>query len=159
MEDLQISSEARDVVNRIQQRGFLTVIVTNQPDVARGQMTLDDALEISDRVRSATGADAAYLCAHDSGDACSCRKPKPGMLLQAAREHSIDLVGSWLIGDRWVDVAAAKAAGVRSVLLEREYSWLPTSAGPPPPGLRPAHRASTLTGCVDLVLAESVDED
>jgi D-glycero-D-manno-heptose 1,7-bisphosphate phosphatase len=158
VEELKISVEARAAVTRLKEREFLTVIVTNQPDVARGLMTLADALAISACVRSTTGADAAYTCTHDSHDACPCRKPKPGLLLRAAGEHSIDLADSWLIGDRWVDVAAAQAAGVGSVLLERDYSWRPTSAGPPPLGLRPTHRASSLTGCVDLVLAQSAED-
>jgi D-glycero-D-manno-heptose 1,7-bisphosphate phosphatase len=74
------------------------------------------------------------------------------MLLDAAREHSLDLAHSWLIGDRWVDIAAARAAGVRGVLLERPWSWEPTSSGAAPNDLVPDARAASLSRAIATVL-------
>jgi D-glycero-D-manno-heptose 1,7-bisphosphate phosphatase len=104
------------------------------------------------RLSDELGLDKVYCCPHDNTDRCGCRKPQPGMLLDAARDLDLDLPSSWLVGDRWVDLAAASAAGVRGVLLERPYSWDPTSAGEPPSDLHSAWSAPTLAGCVDHIL-------
>jgi len=84
--------------------------------------------EINDALRSVLPLDAIYACFHD-GLGCACRKPRPGMLLDAARDLDLDLQRSWLFGDRWVDIAAGSAAGVHTVLIERAWSWSATSSG------------------------------
>jgi D-glycero-D-manno-heptose 1,7-bisphosphate phosphatase len=152
LDEIRVAPTARAVVGRLRDAGFVTIIVTNQPDVARGLVTGPVAIEINETIRSAVGADGAYLCEHSSEDGCTCRKPLPGQLLEAAADHGIDLAASWLIGDRWVDIQAARAAGVRSVLLERSYSWASTSAGAPPPDLHATEVADSLIGCADLIL-------
>jgi D-glycero-D-manno-heptose 1,7-bisphosphate phosphatase len=102
-------------------------------------------------LRAQVPLDDILVCPHDGADRCPCRKPKPGLLLTAARRHGIDLSRSWLIGDRWVDVAAGRAAGVRTVLLERPYSWDPTSSDQPPDCLVPTEVTATLREAVALV--------
>ena len=154
LSDLQMLDEAPDAVRRLRGANFVTVVVTNQPDVARGSLTLATANAINDQVQQEAGVDFVYTCFHD-GDDCPCRKPRPGMLLDAAADLDLDLDRSWLIGDRWVDIEAGRAAGVRTVLLEAPYSWQPTGAGAPPDGLLPLHRAGSLGDCVDFVLAGS----
>jgi D-glycero-D-manno-heptose 1,7-bisphosphate phosphatase len=139
-------------VERIRRAGYVVVVVTNQPDIARGDVDAAVVDELHGRLRNELALDAVYCCPHDNADACDCRKPAPGMLLRAAAELDIDLASSWMIGDRWVDVAAAVAAGVEPVLLERAYSWEPTSSGAPPEELRAVWSAPTLAECVDHVL-------
>ena len=112
--------------------GFSLVVVTNQPDVARGHMSRSDVDAINEWISSVLPIDATYVCFHD-GTACNCRKPRPGMLFNAARDLDLDLRPSWMIGDRWVDIAAGAAAGVRTVLIKRTYSWRATSSGVKPP--------------------------
>lgn len=143
---------AAEEMRRLREARFFLVAVTNQPDVAAGLVSRATADEINARVAAELGLDAVYMCPHDGAARCSCRKPKPGMLLAAARDHHLDLARSWLIGDRWVDVMAGRAADVRSLLLERPYSWRPTSAGPPPPDLQPLRRGADLRTCVRFVL-------
>jgi D-glycero-D-manno-heptose 1,7-bisphosphate phosphatase len=152
LDEIRVAPTARAVVDRLRDAGFVTIIVTNQPDVARGLVTRPVAIEINETIRRAVDADGAYLCEHGSEDGCTCRKPLPGQILEAAEDHGIALASSWLIGDRWVDIQAARAAGVRSVLLERSYSWASTSAGAPPPDLHATEAAETLIGCADLIL-------
>ena len=100
--------------------GFRPILVTNQRGIARGLMSDDDLHEIHRWLqqelsrRAAPGFDAIYYCPHGADDGCECRKPRPGMLLQAAREHGIDLSRSWMIGDSPGDVAAGRAAGCRT---------------------------------------------
>jgi len=154
--ELSIAAEAPEAVRRLRAAGHVLIVVTNQPDVRRGEVTLETALAITRRVVEALALDDAYVCVHDGADGCPCRKPRPGLLLSAARDWDLVLGGSVLIGDRWVDVAAASNAGVPGVLLEREYSWGRAGGVSPPPGIPVAFRAATLTACVDFVLRPSV---
>jgi histidinol phosphatase-like enzyme len=96
--------------------------------------------------------DDVYACPHTNEDGCYCRKPLPGLVEMAAREHDIELAESWLVGDRWVDIGAAHAAGVRSILLEQERSWWASSAGEPPPMLRPDATVYDIEAAADLIL-------
>jgi D-glycero-D-manno-heptose 1,7-bisphosphate phosphatase len=138
---------------------FLLVVVSNQPEIARGSITSAAVDAMHDLLRRELRVDAAYYCPHDNADGCDCRKPAPGLLRRAADDLQIDLAGSWMIGDRWVDVAAAVAAGVRPVLLDHPRSWATTSAGTPGSELRERVVASsaTLSGCVQAIVdAEEV---
>lgn len=155
IEKLTISHDAKGLLARLKDLGFLLVIVSNQPDVARGNTSLATVEEINGKIAAELHIDAVYFCPHDNDDGCWCRKPKPGMVLRAASELSIDLDNSFLIGDRWVDIAAAEAAGIDGLLLERPYSWDPTSAGSPPPGLGPRYRGATLEECVEFIVASA----
>lgn len=150
--ELSVAAEAPEAVRRLRAGGYLLIVVTNQPDVRRGEVTLETALAITRRVVQALALDDAYVCVHDTADGCPCRKPRPGLVLSAAREWDLALGASALIGDRWVDVAAAHAAGVPGVLLEREYSWGRSGGVAPPADLPVAFRAPTLAACVDFVL-------
>ena len=104
------------------ERGFLLVVISNQAGIARGLITPAQHAEIDGRVKALLAAegvplDAAYYCAHLPGDGCACRKPEPGMLLQAARDLDIELARSFMVGDKLSDVAAGHAAGCRTALL------------------------------------------
>ena len=106
--------------------GFLLVVVTNQPDVARG--TLDPATldEIHTRLRQEIAVDAIWVCPHDDDDHCACRKPAPGLLLDAAAAHHIDLSLSFMVGDRWRDIEAGRAAGCQTILaVDQSYRERP----------------------------------
>ena len=105
---------------RLKQAGYLLIVVTNQPDVARGTQTRA-AVEDINAHRRALPIDEFLVCAHDDAANCACRKPKPGMMLDAAARHGIDLRRSFLIGDRWRDVDCGATAGVRTVLIDRGY--------------------------------------
>ena len=103
-------------------KNYKVVIVTNQSAVGRGLILLKTAQEINERlihlIRDYGGQiDAVYMCPHKPEDGCSCRKPLPGLLLQAAKELSLDLHRSWMIGDAWSDVQAGEAAGTRGTIL------------------------------------------
>jgi D-glycero-D-manno-heptose 1,7-bisphosphate phosphatase len=102
--------------------GFALVVVTNQPDVARGTQTRERVEEIHAHVRATLPVLDVFTCYHDSADRCACRKPLPGMLLAAAARWGLDLGRSYMVGDRWSDVVAGQAAGCRAVLVEAAYS-------------------------------------
>jgi D-glycero-D-manno-heptose 1,7-bisphosphate phosphatase len=102
--------------------GFALVVVTNQPDVARGKTPRATIDAIHDRLRAQLALDAIYACFHDDADHCNCRKPAPGMLLDAARDLGLDLPSSWMVGDRWRDIDAGIAAGCRTIWVDQHYA-------------------------------------
>jgi D-glycero-D-manno-heptose 1,7-bisphosphate phosphatase len=119
-EELEFCTGASEAICLLNRAGFLVVIVTNQACVARGLMTTAELECMHARLCftfEAAGAtiDAIYYCPHKSEPPCSCRKPKPGMLLHAARIHDIDLARSWMIGDSARDIEAGRAAGCNTV--------------------------------------------
>jgi D-glycero-D-manno-heptose 1,7-bisphosphate phosphatase len=150
LDDVAIPEGVKTALNSLRDAGYVLIVVTNQPDVARGTTSRSSVETINAHIKDILPIEAVYTCFHD-GDSCSCRKPRPGLVFDAARDHSIDLDRSWLIGDRWVDIAAGRAAGVGTVMLERSYSWNPTSQGPPPPGLRPDAIGADLGECVAAI--------
>jgi D-glycero-D-manno-heptose 1,7-bisphosphate phosphatase len=152
--ELQILPTAKADLGRLREAGYVLLVVSNQPDVARGDLSLDAVEEINRALRAALPIDAVYVCPHDTRDGCACRKPKPGLIRAGAREWGVDLARSWLIGDRWVDLAAAEAAGIDGLLVERPWSWDATSIGGPPEGLA-ARFTGDLRACVDFVLTEA----
>jgi D-glycero-D-manno-heptose 1,7-bisphosphate phosphatase len=95
--------------------GFVLVVVTNQPDIARGTQTRAEVDRMHQRLRSLVPLDEVCVCPHDDCDACTCRKPRPGMLLGAAERLDLDLARSVSVGDRWRDVEAARRAGVKAI--------------------------------------------
>jgi D-glycero-D-manno-heptose 1,7-bisphosphate phosphatase len=102
--------------------GLRLVVVTNQPDVARGAARTEDVEAIHAHLLATLPLDAVFACYHDDRDACDCRKPRPGMLLAAAAAHAIELDRSFLVGDRWRDIEAGRAAGCETFLLAQPYS-------------------------------------
>jgi D-glycero-D-manno-heptose 1,7-bisphosphate phosphatase len=112
----------REACEALSRAGYLLIIVTNQPDVARGTQTREQVEEMNRLVEQELPVDLVMTCYHDNSDACDCRKPKPGLLLHAASKWEIDLTRSFMIGDRWSDTQAGKAAGCRTILIERDYS-------------------------------------
>jgi D-glycero-D-manno-heptose 1,7-bisphosphate phosphatase len=153
--ELLISDDAPGALERLRSAGYVLVVVTNQPDVGRGRLTRHVADAINRRLQEVLEVDAIYVCFHSGVAPCSCRKPAPGMLIAASEALALDLSESWMVGDRWVDIAAGRAAGVTTVLLERPGSWGASSGRLPPSDLRPDHVVATLAAAATLV-TESV---
>jgi D-glycero-D-manno-heptose 1,7-bisphosphate phosphatase len=101
--------------------GFLNIVVTNQPDVATGKQTLAAVEAMHGRLSSELAIDAVKVCYHVDRDACGCRKPKPGMLLEAAQELDVDLARSFLVGDRWRDITAGQVVGCTCFFVDYRY--------------------------------------
>lgn len=134
--DFDLIDGVPDAIKMINNSGFLAIVVTNQPVIARGEVTFNELQEIHNKMETLLGfhgayLDAIYFCPHHphkgyDGEIeelkieCKCRKPKPGMLLQAAKDYNIDLSLSWMIGDSENDIAAGIAAGCKTGLLGNE---------------------------------------
>lgn len=111
----------QNVMNRLKKEGFKVFVFTNQPDVARGTQTKEQVEKINNYIFKKLPIDKIYCCYHDDKDNCECRKPKPGMILQAAKEFDIDLKKSWVIGDRSKDIEAGIAAGCKTIFVDYGY--------------------------------------
>ncbi|HUF52054.1 MAG TPA: HAD-IIIA family hydrolase [Longimicrobiales bacterium] len=111
-----------DAVRQLSDAGLLVFMITNQPDIGRGNVTAELVAAVHDRIRTRVHFDDVRVCTHDDADGCDCRKPKPGMILDLARVWDVDLSCSFVIGDMWRDADAARAAGCRSILIRRAYN-------------------------------------
>jgi len=120
--EMEILPGVGDALAKLRAAGFDLIVVTNQPDVARGTQSREAIDAMHDRLQHELALDAIYACFHDDADACACRKPKPGLLLNAARDRGIDLATSFMVGDRWRDTDAGLAAGCRAIFIDRGYS-------------------------------------
>jgi D-glycero-D-manno-heptose 1,7-bisphosphate phosphatase len=153
--DLVLLPGASGAVRALREAGARVFVVTNQPDVARGSLDRAELDAMHEQLRESLSIDDIRVCPHDGAQACACRKPRPGMILELARDWAVDLAESWTVGDRWVDIAAGAAAGTRTVLVEREWSWAPTSAGTPPAWLSADHRVGDVAEAAGIILEMS----
>lgn len=121
LSELHFFEGIAETVARLKERGFLVIVATNQPDVTYGLMKKNDLAAILAKIKE-LGFDDIFVCTHGRGEGCECKKPKPGLLLDAAARWNIDLARSYMMGDTGADMGAARAAGCRAVLLERPYN-------------------------------------
>lgn len=121
-EALEILPGVDRALAELRAAGYVLVVVTNQPDVARGKQRREEVDAIHAKLNAALPLDAVYCCFHDDAEHCHCRKPAPGMMLDAARDLGLDLPRSYLVGDRWRDTEAGVAAGCRTVFIDRGYA-------------------------------------
>lgn len=129
----------------LRQAGFLLIVVTNQPDVARGTIANSVVEEINGFLQQQLLLDDVLVCIHDDKDKCYCRKPLPGLILQAARKYSIDLQQSFMVGDRWKDVEAGRRAGCKTI-------WIDLGYDEKKPGVAPDYATQSLADAVPWIL-------
>jgi len=122
--EFEILPEVPDACAKLRAAGFLLVVVTNQPDVGRGTLKKEIVDIIHAEMCRRVPIDRVEVCYHPGKGLsdCDCRKPRPGMLLRAAKELGIDLAQSWMVGDRWRDVDCGHAAGCRTIFIDRGYA-------------------------------------
>jgi len=119
--EVEILPGTIEALQRLKNAGFMLIVVSNQPDVARGTTSRETVEAINAYLASRLPVDRFTMCYHDSGDDCDCRKPRPGMLLSGAREFDVDLASSYMVGDRWRDVEAGIAAGCKTLFIDYGY--------------------------------------
>jgi D-glycero-D-manno-heptose 1,7-bisphosphate phosphatase len=150
VEELEILPDVPEALAALKAGGFLLLVVTNQPDVARGTQQRSVVEAIHSTLAAALPIDDFFVCYHDDRDGCDCRKPKPGLMVQAAAKYGIDLGASYLIGDRWRDIDAGRAAGCRAIWIDRGYS----ERGPSEP---PAARVNSCLEAARWILDQARD--
>lgn len=119
--DVAIPVDALSALQQLKAAGYQLIVVTNQPDVARGKTSRETVEAINLYLTQQLPLDAVYVCYHDDTDDCECRKPKPGLLINAAKQHDIQLSRSFMIGDRWRDIDSGKNAGCKTIFLNASY--------------------------------------
>ena len=144
LEDFRFLPGVEDAVRRLKEAGYLVIVCTNQPDVATGRTLRATVEAMHDLVRAKLKVDDIKICFHTDADRCDCRKPKPGMILTAAQEYSIDLPRSYFVGDRWRDVAAGRSAGCLTIFVEHGFE----QEGPN----EPDHVVTSLSEAANLIL-------
>ena len=147
LDDYALYEEAGPCLSQLSAAGFVLVVATNQPDVGLGLMSRQVLEDMHRKLRDTLPVDAIEVCTHTAEQQCSCRKPKPGMLIQAAERLGIDLARSFMVGDRASDIAAGAAAGCRTAFLDLSYV-----AETPPE--RPDFRATSLGTITDWILSQ-----
>jgi D-glycero-D-manno-heptose 1,7-bisphosphate phosphatase len=141
--EVVIPDGVHEACHKLSDAGFLLVLVTNQPDVARGVTTRQAVDAINGHLANELGLHAVYLCPHDDRHACACRKPAPGLILDAAGDLGVDLARSLMVGDRWRDIEAGRRAGVTTIWMRSDYCE--------PPPVAPDHVVDRLLDVVPLV--------
>lgn len=129
LDAFRLYESAPKCLKLLKEAGFLLVVVTNQPDVGMGVVSLSVLDEMHRRMRDALPIDDVRVCTHTRDDGCLCRKPRPGMLTTAAAALGITLDRSFMIGDRESDVAAGRAAGCQTVFIDLAYAAEPKPSG------------------------------
>lgn len=143
---LRVLPGVGDALRRLKTAGFQLIVVTNQPDVARGRQTRATVEQIHAALAAMLPIDDFRVCYHDDADDCACRKPRPGLLVEAARDRGVDLSASTMVGDRWRDIEAGQQAGCTTVFVDSGYSEKRPEA--------PDAVVTSLAGAADWILGE-----
>jgi len=121
MEEMEILPGVQEGIQLLKHAGFKLIVITNQPDVARGTADIDIVNKMNNYIYTELGIHEIKCCFHDDSENCSCRKPKPGMIYEAEKEWNIDLALSYLIGDRWRDIETANNTDITTILIDYQY--------------------------------------
>lgn len=119
--ELVIPEGVKEGLKQLKELGYLLIVITNQPDVARGTTPIKIVDDINNYLKQELILDDIFCCFHDNVDNCECRKPKPGMIFTAAKKWNIDLESSFMVGDRWRDIETGKNAGVKTIFIDFGY--------------------------------------
>ena len=120
-EEFKILPGVRESISKLKELNFYCILVTNQPDVSRGKIKKETVVKMNEYVKSELGLNDVFVCFHDDKDNCQCRKPKPGLILNASYKWNVDLKNSYMIGDRWKDIEAGRLAGCKTILIKSNY--------------------------------------
>lgn len=121
LSDLRIVKGAAKALRELKHKGWILIIVTNQPDVTRGQIKKSDVEDINNYILNNFPITEIFTCYHDDKDKCNFRKPLPGAFFYASQKYSINLAKSFMVGDRWKDITAGKNAGCKTIFIDYNY--------------------------------------
>ena len=143
-QEVEIIDGVLEAVELLRNFCFTIVVVTNQPDVARGKATKFQVDEINSYIGALLGIEHFYTCLHDDAEGCKCRKPSPGLIKQAEFELNLNLASSFLVGDRWRDISAGQLAGCATFFIDYSY--------PEKQPHKPFTRVSSLLEAANLIV-------
>lgn len=144
LDDFHVYPECLAALTRLRQAGFLLFVVTNQPDIGNKLVEQSEVDAMNAQLTGTLPITHVFMCPHSQTEGCGCRKPRPGMLIEAAERYGVDLASSFMVGDRYGDIAAGYAAGCRTVFIDRGYTETSSQA--------PDWIVASLTEAVDVIL-------
>ena len=144
LEKFQLLPDVNVAIGGLHDAGFKLIVVTNQPDVRTGKRKQSIVEDMHQKLLQILPIDDIRVCYHIDEDECACRKPKPGMLLDAAKQWDIDIAASFMVGDRWRDIEAGNVAGCRTIFIDYGYSEKQPE--------QPDHIVSSLADAVPFIL-------
>ncbi len=121
-QDFTLYDDVLSSLNILKKSGYLLVVITNQPELVRGGLSISELQKMNDYLLEKLPLNDIFVCSHDNQDLCLCRKPKAGMILKAQTKWQIDLKKSYFIGDTWKDMEVGRAVGCHTILLDRPYN-------------------------------------
>ena len=121
LDELKILPGVKESILKLKKLNFVCIVVTNQPDVSRRKINKNTVIKINNFLKKKIKLDDIFVCYHDDKDNCNCRKPKPGLLLQAGKKWNVDFKKSFMIGDRWKDIQAGENVGCKTIYLDYSY--------------------------------------
>ena len=110
--------KVKQIIGGFKKKGYLVIIISNQSGINRGTIKTENLEKINAKLRKDFGIDGIYYCPHLPDENCACRKPKTGLIERAVRDFGIDVKSSWLIGDNDFDIAAGRAAGCKTIMVD-----------------------------------------
>jgi len=144
LDELAVLPGVPEALLRLRAAGYLLIVATNQPDVARGRQRPEVIEAMHASLRARLPLDEIRACYHDDADGCRCRKPEPGMLVEAARAWDVELASSFMVGDRGRDIEAGRRAGCTTLLV--------TGVPEEGEGCRPDRRVADLREAAEVIL-------
>ena len=121
IKDFKIYKFSADCIYKLKKKGFKTIVVTNQPDVGKNIISKNTLKKMHIALKKKTKVNQIYTCVHTSKEKCKCRKPLPGMLIKAGKQHKINFKKSYMVGDRLVDIKCGKKVGCKTIFINRNY--------------------------------------
>ncbi len=146
LDELELIPGVDQAILQLRDRGYFCIVVTNQPDVARGKTSKETVESINQFLIQHLAIHEIVSCYHDDHENCGCRKPKPGSLLKAALKYNIDLNKSFMVGDRWRDIEAGQNAGCKTFFIDYQYNEKQPQ--------NPTYKVKSLTDAVNIILNE-----
>lgn len=145
LQDFRLLPGAVRAIHDLKQAGLLVIVVTNQPDIGNGLVAAAEIDAMHDKLRRLSPVDDILICPHRQDAGCQCRKPRPGMLIEAAAKWKIDLKNSFMVGDRWGDIVAGQRGGCYNIFIDRHYKE--------PQQTEPDSRAASLPAAARLIIS------
>ena len=147
LDELELIPGVDQAILQLRDRGYFCIVVTNQPDVARGKTSKETVESINQFLIQHLAIHEIISCYHDDHENCDCRKPKPGSLLKAALKYNINLNKSFMVGDRWRDIEAGQNAGCKTFFIDYQYNEKQPQ--------NPTYKVASLTDAVNIILNEA----
>ncbi len=143
LNELEILPGVKESIIKLKKLNFVCLVVTNQPNVTRKIIDKNSVIQINNFLKNKIPLDDIFVCYHDDKDNCDCRKPKPGLLLEAGKKWNVDFRKSFMIGDRWRDIEAGRNVGCKTIFLDYKYSETKP--------IKPSFVSNTLLNAVQII--------